>query len=150
MKYKVYECEERATRNGGTLKKLVLQGEGKSYPDKNVTMWSDHPLYADIAVGQEIDVELEVKDSKTQNPKGGFYKDKTVLKPGVKPVAPPQSSDLGPRVQNMLTFEVIPRLDKILAWQDRAEKYLGMEVEKKKGWDGQMPFEEPADTGSPF
>ena len=59
--YKVYELEDKTTATGKTLKKLVLQGEGKQYPDKNVTMWSDHPLFDSVAVEQSIDVELYVK-----------------------------------------------------------------------------------------
>lgn len=82
MNYKVYELEDKTTASGKALKKLVLQGEGKQYPDKNVTMWSDHPLFGTVAVGQSIDVELDVKDSTTPNPNGGFYKNKTVLKGG--------------------------------------------------------------------
>lgn len=78
-KYKVYECEAKVTGNGKELKKLVLQGEGKQYPDKNVTMWPNHPLYAEVAAGQTIDVEIDIQDSKTPNPKGGFYKNKTVI-----------------------------------------------------------------------
>jgi hypothetical protein len=82
MNYKVYELEDKTTASGKALKKLVLQGEGKQYPDKNVTMWSDHPLFDSVAVGQSIDVEIDVKESTTPNPLGGFFKNKTVLKGG--------------------------------------------------------------------
>lgn len=50
-RYKVYESEDRMTPNGKALKKLVLQGEGKQYPDKSVTMWADHPLFEETVVG---------------------------------------------------------------------------------------------------
>lgn len=80
--YKVFDVEDKKTASGKGLKKLVLQADGDQYPTKNVTMWEDHPLYETIAAGQEHALDVEVKDSSTPNPHGGFYKDRTVLKPG--------------------------------------------------------------------
>ncbi len=119
MQYKVYEVDEKMTRTGKAMKKLVLQGEGKQYLDKNVTMWADHPLFEDTVPGETIDVDLDIRDSATPNPKGGFYKDKTVLKPGFAPKAAekapqhtqPDSQDS--RIMNALTLKVIPLLENI-------------------------------------
>lgn len=119
MNYKVYECEEIMTSTGKALKKLVLQGEGKQYPDKNVTMWADHPLYEDTVAGQTIDVELDVKDSTTPNPKGGFYKNKTVKKDNTP--TPLKRADQGPaasnaatqELKNILTLQIMPLLQGI-------------------------------------
>lgn len=133
-RYKVYEVIERTTQKGDTLKKLVLQGEGKQYPDKNVTMWNDHPLFETIAAGQEIEADIQVRDSNTPNPRGGFYKDKTLLRPGQQPLQP--KTNVTPyaspdRLFNVLQLEVIPRLDRILAWQDRRDVLDGIEPAKK-------------------
>jgi len=106
-KYKVYECELKVTQTGKELKKLILQGEGKQYPDKNVTMWSDHPLFQTIAVGQEHELDLDIKDSKVPNPHGGFYKNKTVK----NVVAPAQ--DLQQRVANLEE-----RMAKVEKWSE--------------------------------
>ncbi len=101
MKYKVYEVEDKMTQSGKALKKLVLQGEGKQYPDKNVTLWNNHPLFEEIAPGQTIDVEIDVQDSTTPNPHGGFYKNKTVKQSGdIK------KEDHGPAAQNPATQEI--------------------------------------------
>lgn len=118
MKYKVYECEDKTTTTGKALKKLVLQGEGKQYPDKNVTMWANHPLFEEIAAGQTIDVELDVKDSKEPNPHGGFYKNKTVIDAS-RPVSttnphPTTNSPLTPngdRLANLIEFKILPLLE---------------------------------------
>ena len=83
MKYKVYEVEVKGFNKDGeakTMKSLVLQREGAQYPTKNVAMWSDHPLYATIATGQEHELTLIEKDSQTPNPHkaGTFYKNRSV------------------------------------------------------------------------
>ena len=120
MEYEVYTVEKKVTTTGKELKKLVLQGKGKSYPDKNVTMWSDHPLFETVASGQRIDVELDVKDSKTPNPHGGFYKNKTVIgksdKPSNSSSNAPQASQTqeSPRSNNLLEFKVLPILEEIV------------------------------------
>jgi len=108
--YRVYEIEDKTTSTGKALKKLVLQGIGKQYPDKNVTMWADHPLFEEIAAGQTIDVELEIKDG-APNPKGGFYKNKTVLKPGQAMRAPQDA--LESRSMNAINLKVLPILEAI-------------------------------------
>lgn len=154
MKFKVYECELKVTATGKELKKLVLQGEGKQYPDKGVTMWSDHPLFETVAAGHEIDVELEIKDSNTPNPKGGFYKNKTVLKPGQTPQAPvsPQQAENTSlalqvsRLENMINFKLQGAID-------RLEKLGGFMAGEKPKDDFQMPdFGESKDVteSSPF
>lgn len=103
MNYKIYECESKTTASGKELKKLVLQGEGKQYPDKNVTMWSDHPLFATVAVGQTIDVELDIQDSTTPNPLGGFYKNKTVKKSGGSAAPAPDANRVERKVDALMT-----------------------------------------------
>lgn len=85
MKFKVYEVEHKVTPTGKELKKLVLQREGAQYPDKNVTMWSDHPAFATVAPGQEIEGDLDIKESTVPNPHGGFYKNKTLYPAGKSP-----------------------------------------------------------------
>lgn len=123
MKFQVYVVEQSYTKSGKSLKRMVLQGEGKQYPDKGVTMWEDHPLFNEVAPGQTIDVELDVKDSDKPNPNapGTFYKNKTVINPnraaGVRnaPVAAaiPQASTSDSRIMNALTLKVIPLLENI-------------------------------------
>lgn len=137
MEYKVFDVEEKVTQTGKSLKKLTLQGEGKQYPDKNVTMWSDHPLFANIAAGQKIDVELDIKDSTVPNPHGGFYKNKTVIGPkgGSKASAnAPQSpqSDGSARVVNMIEFKVIPQLEAIYGRLGLALKAMGIKIDEAK------------------
>ena len=77
----------KAFESGGKakeMKSLVLQADGAQYPTKNVALWSNHPLYAGIKVGDEIDVELDEKDSTTENPHkpGTYYKNRSVKMPG--------------------------------------------------------------------
>lgn len=124
MQYKVYEVEDKVTRTGKELKKLVLQGDGKQYPDKNVTMWGDHPLFGTICPGQSIDIELDIEDSTTPNPKGGFYKNKTVI--GRKEIStqPSQNTDRftvgAQELKNILMLKVLPTLDRIEALMGKA------------------------------
>ena len=125
-KFKVFDVEHKTTASGIELKKLILQGEGKQYPDKNVTMWSDHPLFDTIAAGQDIEAELEIKDSQTPNPKGGYYKNKTLLKPGqtAAPTPPASTTDWGSRVHNSIELKVLPALQLILARLDRLDAVI--------------------------
>ena len=143
MKYKVYEAETIQFKSGkGELKKLVLQSEAQQYPMKNVTMWSDHPLYETVAPGQEIDVEVETKDSDRENPKGGFYKDRTVMKPGQVP-------EQG--VQQMRTdTNVAQRLDAVVASLKRIEDHLGCTPEKKELYPADPNVEEITEADVPF
>ena len=161
MKFKVYEVDARMTGTGKELKKLVLQGEGKQYPDKNVTMWSDHPLFESITPGQEIEAELKVEDSQTPNPKGGFYKNKTLLKPGQSAPAPlPQGTGDTARLENAINLKLIPAITRIEAALDRLQAITGFVAGDapepkpiKAEWDGQMPnFGEDEDVtkNSPF
>ena len=78
-KFKIYECETREFGEGKVMKKLVIQGEGDKYPMKNVALWDNHPLFSTIEAGQEHELVIEEKDSKTVNPHGGFYKNRQVL-----------------------------------------------------------------------
>lgn len=73
------------------------------------------------------------------------------------PAAAPQSSEIGARVINLITFEIVPRLDRILAWQDRRDVLDGVEPEKKKEPENSDPdaidraFEQADPTNSsPF
>lgn len=152
MKYKVYELEDKVTGGGKALKKLVLQGEGKQYPDKNVTMWSDHPLFSTIAVGQTIEAEIQVTDSKTPNPHGGFYKNKVVLKEsnvGSK-AAPVGASDA--RTSNVVDFKLLPVVTRLEAALDRLEKVTGFLAGDKQEDDVIIPFadDETMTKNSPF
>ena len=63
MQYKVYECEEQVTKTGKKLKKLVLKVEGQENTEPRVTLWEDHPEYAQAAAGGTINGVLEKKDS---------------------------------------------------------------------------------------
>lgn len=152
-KYKVYEIEERVTATGKELKKLVLQGEGKQYPDKGVTMWSDHPLFTTIAAGQTIEAEIQVTDSKTPNPHGGFYKNKVLLKEsGVGSKAPSQTAE-NARGSNVIDFKLLPVVTRLEAALDRLERvtgYVAGEVQKED--DVIIPFadDEVMTKNSPF
>lgn len=97
QEYKVYECEEKTTQSGKTLKKLVLQREGAQWPIKNVTMWDDHPEYKDTQAGGILTCDLIEKDSDTINPNSGKpYINRTVAKPGqVSPQQQIQQLDSG-------------------------------------------------------
>jgi len=69
MQYKVIEVSEiTVTPNGKELKKLTLKGEGQSHLEERVTIWSDHPLFNTLAVGQEISATIDKKDSGTPIP----------------------------------------------------------------------------------
>ncbi len=146
MNYKVYECEESTTKTGKSLKKLVLQGDGKQYPDKNVTMWSDHPLFNVVAVGQTIDVELDVKDSTVPNPHGGFYKNKTVIGRSVT-LATVRAQTESPTITITQTYNLINL--KVMAKLDRIERL----VERSMGLDPQAiddAVNEVTSSDSPF
>lgn len=133
-RYKVYEVEERMTPNGKALKKLVLQGEGKQYPDKNVTMWANHPLFEETISGSTIDVEIDVQDSKTPNPHGGFYKNKTVRNTEAPQKAPAPietpSRDFATsnsELKNLINFKVMAKLDRI---ENLLEKALNLDMQQ--------------------
>ncbi len=82
MKHSIYKVETKTFEKDGVekeMKSLVIQREGAQYPTKNVAMWDNHPLFATIEAGQEHELEIEEKDSKTPNPHGGFYKNRQVL-----------------------------------------------------------------------
>lgn len=150
-KFKVYEVDARMTGTGKELKKLVLQGEGKQYPDKNVTMWSDHPLFNEIAPGQEIEAELLVEESKTPNPKGGFYKNKTLLKPGQSAPAPlPAGTGDNARLENAINLKLIPAITRIEAALDRLEKVTGFLAGDEPKKPALEDFEPRFPDGSPF
>lgn len=130
-KYKVYECEQKQTSTRKFLKKLVLQGEGDKYPLKNVTMWENHPLFAEIAVGQTVELEIEEKDG-APNPHGGFYKNRTAIAPAhttKQETSTPQGTSS--RADNLIEFKVLPALDKIyrelVAISGRQERQMGLD-----------------------
>lgn len=123
-KTKVYEVTDATTRSGKNLKRLVLQQEGSQYPDKNVTMWEDHPLFNSIAPGQEHVLSIKVEDSTTPNPHGGFYKNKTVLKTGEKSSA--EVAQMRVNTNQMQVLQAINRkldliMDKLEVTDNRQE-----------------------------
>lgn len=131
-KYKVYECEQKKTSTGKDLKKLVLQGEGDKYPLKNVTMWSNHPLFGEITVGQTVELEIEEKDG-APNPHGGFYKNRTAVVPGATVARQAEqagSTSGSSRVENLVEFKVLPILNEIykelVAISGRQERQMGL------------------------
>lgn len=126
-KYKVYEVETKAFGAGKEMKKLVLQGEGDQYPSKGVAMWSDHPLYATIAEGQEHELDIEVKDSTTPNPHGGFYKNRSVLKPGQAPQTPQNSSVTEMAIKTHVSQEIAPVMHALKVIQEK----LGIDPQGK-------------------
>lgn len=116
--YQVMWIEVKPTSKGGEYKSLTLQGKENKYPDKFVSMWSNHPLYAEIAAGQTIDIELDVTEGKI-NPKSGLpYKNKSVRNPDTPPKASQTlkkapTTNESPRVGNLTEFKVIPMLEAI-------------------------------------
>lgn len=80
---KIYECEEKATKTGKKLKKLVVQKEGLQYPFKNVTAWEDLDIYNELDAGYQVPQGYEIfeKDSENINPNSGKpYKNRTLVK----------------------------------------------------------------------
>ena len=105
-------------------------------------MWSDHPLFGTIAPGQEHQLELDEKDG-NPNPNGGFYKDRTVLKPGQ--TAQPQVSQM----RNDTNTQ--QKLDAALVMLRRIEDKIGSTpVEKVPGTDIDYPQPEITEEDSPF
>ena len=105
MKYKIYDLTVREFEKEGEskeMKSLVLQGEGSQYPTKNVALWSDHPDYEKAKVGETFEWELKETESKTQNPHGGFYKNRSVINPSeTNETKEVPKSDLGERVKKL-------------------------------------------------
>lgn len=131
--YQIFFTEDRVTPNGKKLKKLTIQGKGKQYPEKNITMWANHPLYATITAGQMLDLEIESKDSDKPNPHGGFYKNKTVLMPNTPPNAPqsPQN-EIPARTNNIIEFKILPILDRHTAILKMLAQAAGIKVDGGK------------------
>jgi hypothetical protein len=133
--YNVYKVEDKMSVKGNAYKKLVLQEPKSQYPLKNVTMFASHPLFEDIAPGQTVELEIETKDSDTPNPHGGFYKNRTVLNPGVSPKkadnGPAASNGATAELKNILQLKVIPMLEAIhkenIIISERLDKALGVE-----------------------
>lgn len=70
---KIYEVEEKQLRNGKTIKKCVIQEEGKQYPYKNVTVWDNYPEYAGVQAGAVFThSRINVTEQEgTRNPNNG-------------------------------------------------------------------------------
>jgi len=98
--YYINRAEEKVTQTGKQLKKLELSQEGKQYPIKGVTIWSDNPLYAVAVVGQSITCELYETDSGTPNPNvpGKNYINRTVNNPKQQQTAPQPVAQQAPQV----------------------------------------------------
>jgi len=81
--YKVYEAvENHIEKLGKSVKKCIIQKEGLQYPFKNVTVWPELPIYAQIQSGFEIPAGYVVdeKDSKNINPLNNKpYKERTLV-----------------------------------------------------------------------
>tara|TARA_Y100000310_G_scaffold340486_1_gene436427 strand:+ start:544 stop:882 length:339 start_codon:yes stop_codon:yes gene_type:complete len=101
MQYKVYECEEQVTKTGKKLKKLVLKVEGQENTEPRVTLWEDHPEYAQAAAGGTINGVLEKKDSGVPIPAhpGKNYVNRTLLPEGTQTLQ--SSGDLEARVKKL-------------------------------------------------
>ena len=84
MQYKIYECDTVVSKNGKEFKKLVLKAEGQENTEPRVTLWSDHPQYAEAKSGGTINGTLEKKDSGTPIPAhpGKNYVNRTLLAEG--------------------------------------------------------------------
>lgn len=115
---KVYEAEVKTTKTGKTLKKLVLQEEGKQYPYKNVTIWEDNPLYAQAVSGATLSCEILEKDSQNINPNTGKpYIERSVANPNFKSPA---------EVQTMRTdTNIMQAIDGLRYSIQRIEEHLG-------------------------
>lgn len=142
--YEVYKIEETTTNSGKKLKRLVLQGDGDQYPMKNVTIWEDNPLFDTLIVGEKYELNIEVKDSNQPNPHGGFYKNRTVLKPGQVPEA---------GVEKMRTdTNLMQKLDGIAYSLNRIEEHLGTLPKPKIGntdMDYPMPEAQESENINP-
>ena len=62
------------------IKKCVIKEEGKEYPHQRVTVWTELPIYDAVRDGYDVPegYYVEVVDSKDKNPRGGFYKNRTL------------------------------------------------------------------------
>lgn len=137
QEYKVYEAEEKTTQSGKTLKKLVLQKEGAQWPIKNVTIWSDNPLYDQAVSGGTIVCDLLEKDSENINPNSGKpYKNRTVANPE-RQVATQQLNDIN-----------TGKIDQIFSMVSAIHKEI---VKPKIGnTNVEYPQGSPEDVDSPF
>ena len=165
--YKIYEVDHKTSARGTAYKKLVLQGKDDQHPTKNVTMFSDHPLFEDIAEGQTHDLDIHVEDSQTPNPKapGTFYTNRPVLHPnGRQPQAtntpaPTSAAPGNAEIKNTLALKVIPMLEKLQhtvdALGDRLEYLLAKDATKQPDMQKYPPkveakSEEDEWSGIPF
>lgn len=91
MKYKIYECETLMGKNSGKeFKKLVLKAEGQENTEPRVTLWDNHPQYAEAKSGGTINGTLEKKDSGTPIPAHPEknYINRTLLAGGTEKTSP--------------------------------------------------------------
>jgi hypothetical protein len=127
--------------------KLELSQEGKNYPIKNVTLWNDHPRYAEFAAGKELDFEIYEKDSGNPNPNkpGSNYIDRSVSKYDT-----PQKKDNAPvtemAIKTHVSQEIAPVKEALRAIID----HLGIEkpVENVPGTSVPYPTEMHGDSST--
>ena len=68
MIYEVYKVEVKPFGEGKERKVMILQGEGQQNTEERVTMWSNHPDYQQVEVGQKYDWNMKKEDSGTPIP----------------------------------------------------------------------------------
>ena len=119
--------------------KLELSQEGKQYPIKNVTLWNDHPRYAEFVAGIELDFEIYEKPGTNINPKTNQpYMDRSVSKYDT-----PQKKDNAPitemAIKTHISQEIAPVKEALRAIID----HLGIEkpVENIPGTSVPYPVE---------
>lgn len=101
MEYKIYEMEELSKKDGGKYKKLLLKAEGQENTEPRVTLWDNHPEYAQAVAGGTINGTLEKKDSGTPIPAhpGKNYINRTLLPEGTQVAQAP--TDLEGRLKKL-------------------------------------------------
>lgn len=147
MQYYINRAEPKTTQSGKQLKKLELAQEGKQYPIKNVTIWSDHPLFAQAAAGANLEFEIYETDSGVPNPNapGKNYMNKTVANPNKQSV-PTQSTPQGTQTANVSEMAIKMHVTQEIAPLKEALKaivaHLGIEAPKPTVGNTSVPYPE--------
>lgn len=146
QEYYINKAEEKTTSTGKQLKKLELSQEGKQYPIKGVSIWSDHPLYAQAVPGATLQFDIYETDSGTPNPNapGKNYINRSVSNPNNSNV-PKQTTPQGTQTANITEMALKTYIDQKFAALQADLKIIAdhLGVEKPKPTVGNTGMEYP-------